>query len=147
MEDICCHPVAPSSTGDGHRLADVDTNGSPLRTYIYGPGIDKHPGHDCSWVQRDQHILLPNGPPRQRRAITDSDGDVVESYDYDAWGRTTVYDAENLPLSASGIGNRFAFQGREVSWVTGLYCFRARWYDPVTGRWLSKDPIGMTAGG
>ena len=37
-------------------------------------------------------------------------------------------------------------QGREYSWVTGLYYFRARWYDPVTGRWLSPDPIGINGG-
>lgn len=37
-------------------------------------------------------------------------------------------------------------QGREYSWATGLYYFRARWYDPVTGRWLSNDPIGISGG-
>jgi len=37
-------------------------------------------------------------------------------------------------------------QGREYDWATGLYHFRARWYDPVTGRWLSKDPIGLSGG-
>ncbi len=26
----------------------------------------------------------------------------------------------------------------------GLYHFRARWYNPETGRWLSKDPIGIS---
>jgi hypothetical protein len=30
--------------------------------------------------------------------------------------------------------------------VTGLYNFRARWYDPISGRWLSKDPIGISGG-
>ena len=37
-------------------------------------------------------------------------------------------------------------QGREYSFATGFYYFRARWYDPVTARWLSKDPIGITGG-
>jgi len=27
-----------------------------------------------------------------------------------------------------------------------LYYFRARWYEPVTGRWLSNDPIGISGG-
>ena len=35
---------------------------------------------------------------------------------------------------------------REWSEATGLVNFRARWYDPVTGRWLSKDPIGLNGG-
>ena len=43
-------------------------------------------------------------------------------------------------------GNRYRFQGREWSAVTGLVNFRARWYDPATGRWISKDPIGLSGG-
>jgi len=46
-------------------------------------------------------------------------------------------------LTESKIGNRYCWQGREYSWVTRLYYFRARWYDPITGRWLSNDPIGI----
>ena len=42
--------------------------------------------------------------------------------------------------------NRYRFQCREWSAVTGLTNFRARWYDSVTGRWLSKDPIGLSGG-
>jgi RHS repeat-associated protein len=57
-----------------------------------------------------------------------------------------VYDADGTPLSESAIGNRVLWQGREYSWETGLYYFRARWYDPITGRWLSKDPIGIAGG-
>lgn len=41
---------------------------------------------------------------------------------------------------------RYRFQGREYSAATGLVNFRARWYDPGTGRWLSKDPIRIMGG-
>jgi uncharacterized protein RhaS with RHS repeats len=30
--------------------------------------------------------------------------------------------------------------------VTKLFYFRARWYDPAVGKWLSKDPIGISGG-
>jgi len=79
-------------------------------------------------------------------AITDENADIVEQYGYDAWGRVSVYDGDGMPLTESAIGNRYAFQGREYSWKTGLYYFRARWYDPIVGRWLSKDPIGISGG-
>ena len=42
--------------------------------------------------------------------------------------------------------NRYRFQCREWSAATGLVNFRARWYDPATGRWISKDPIGLSGG-
>ncbi|MFC1453807.1 RHS repeat-associated core domain-containing protein [Verrucomicrobiota bacterium] len=44
------------------------------------------------------------------------------------------------------MGNRYCWQGREYSWKTGLYYFRARWYEPVTARLLSNDPIGISGG-
>ena len=66
---------------------------------------------------------------------------------YDAWGRVlNVQDGSGNALAQSAIGNRYLFQGREYSWTTGIYYFRARWYDPVTGRWLSPDPIGISGG-
>jgi RHS repeat-associated protein len=80
-------------------------------------------------------------------ALVDGSGAVIESYDYDAWGRVlSVRDGDGTELARSAIGNRFLFHGREYSWSTGLYCFRARWYDPVTGRFLSNDPIGISGG-
>jgi RHS repeat-associated protein len=80
-------------------------------------------------------------------ALVDASGSVVESYRFDPWGRVLgVFDSSGIQHPASSIGNRYLFQGREYSWATGLYYFRARWYDPVTGRWLSNDPIGISGG-
>jgi RHS repeat-associated protein len=79
---------------------------------------------------------------------------VAERYEYDAWGNVLgVFDGNGGSLPSSVLGNRYLFQGREYSWAThaawggaGLYYFRARWYDPSTGRWLSNDPIGISGG-
>ena len=46
----------------------------------------------------------------------------------------------------SAVGNRYLWQGQRISWKTGLYYFRTRWYDPITGRFLSNDPIGISGG-
>jgi RHS repeat-associated protein len=35
----------------------------------------------------------------------------------------------------------FRYTGRELDSETGLYYYRARYYDPSTGRFLSEDPI------
>ena len=64
-----------------------------------------------------------------------------------------VYNSDLEPIEESAIGNHFLFQGRWYSWEihkatesSGLYYFRARFYDPAQGRFLSKDPIGISGG-
>jgi RHS repeat-associated protein len=132
-------------------VADLDATGGVVRSYVWGPGIDNLLA-----------IVVPGGPgatPAVFHALTDhlgtvhaladETGAVVESYRYDAWGRVLgVYDAFGAPLDPrySPLGNRYLFQGREYSWASGFYYFRARWYDPVSGRWLSPDPIGISGG-
>jgi len=40
----------------------------------------------------------------------------------------------------------YAYTGREWDKETGLYYYRARYYDPMEGRFISKDPIGIAGG-
>ena len=124
--------------------ADLDGSGNLLRTYVWGTGIDNllsftdHTTSNSYYAIKDhQNSVI---------ALTDDTGSVVESYEYDAWGNTCVFDASGTELTQSAYSNRYTFQGREIDWDTGLYYFRARWYDPETGRWLSKDPIGISGG-
>jgi RHS repeat-associated protein len=43
--------------------------------------------------------------------------------------------------------NFFRYTAREFDTETNLYYYRARYYDPTTGRFLSEDPTGFWAGG
>ncbi|NCB94840.1 MAG: RHS repeat-associated core domain-containing protein [Clostridia bacterium] len=79
-------------------------------------------------------------------ALANSSGSIVESYVYDAYGNVTIRNGSGTVISTSAYGNRYLFQGREYDYTTQLYNFRARWYDPETGRWLSNDPIGISGG-
>ena len=72
------------------------------------------------------------------RKVTDAAGQLVNSYDYDAYG--------NIEASVEGIVNPFTYTGREFDAESGLYFYRARYYDPATGRFLSEDPIGFGGG-
>ncbi|MCO1454915.1 RHS repeat-associated core domain-containing protein [Burkholderia multivorans] len=39
--------------------------------------------------------------------------------------------------------NPLRFQGQYFDHETGLHCNRHRYYDPGSGRFVSKDPIGL----
>jgi RHS repeat-associated protein len=74
--------------------------------------------------------------------LTNSSGNVVESYRYDAFGAPAIYDGANPPhqLSSSAYSNRFLFTGREYANLFGFYEYRARAYHPTLGRFMSEDP-------
>ena len=74
--------------------------------------------------------------------ITDTGGVVRESYRYDTFGRMAILDANGHPAQTSSLGNPYGFTGREYDAETGLYYYRARYYDPGLGRFLEGDPIG-----
>jgi len=80
-------------------------------------------------------------------AVTDATASVVERYDYDAYGSATIYCPDwSHVLTTSMVGNTRLFAGQEFDSATGLYDARARWYDPATGTFLARDPMGFAAG-
>jgi len=70
--------------------------------------------------------------------LTDSSGLVVNSYFYDSYGNTLI-------LSET-LSQPYTYTGREYDQESGLYYYRARYYDPQAGRFLSEDPIGFLSG-
>ena len=68
-------------------------------------------------------------------ALTNASGNVVERINYEAFG------AHNQSSST-----RYTYTGREDDETTGLMHYRARWYDPAMGRFVSEDPIGLAGG-
>ncbi len=67
--------------------------------------------------------------------LTDNSGTVVNSYVYDSYGRRiSVIESVMQPYS---------YTGREYDVESGLYYYRARYYDANLGRFFSEDPIGF----
>lgn len=132
---------------DGDNLvAELNSTGALRRAYVY-LGLDfpiAMISYTGTSVQTYFYLNDANGTVR---GIVNEAGTLVESYRLDAWGRVLgVYNGAGTPITESAIGNRLILHGREYSWKTGLYYFRARWADPVSGRFISKDPIRVLAG-
>jgi RHS repeat-associated protein len=70
-------------------------------------------------------------------ALTDETGAITTQYAYDPFGNVTV--------SGEARDNPFQYTGREND-GTGLYYYRARYYNPELQRFISEDPIGLLGG-
>lgn len=71
-------------------------------------------------------------------SLSGSSGTILSTYAYDAFG--------NLSASTGSLTNPFRYTGRESDSETGLYSYRARYYDPNLGRFLTEDPIHFGGG-
>ncbi len=70
------------------------------------------------------------------RAITDQAGNVTATSTYDPYGN---------PVSQTGtLPNPFGYAGQYTDPETGLQYLRARYYDPQTQNFLSRDPLTPT---
>ncbi len=78
--------------------------------------------------------------------ITNSNGNLVEQYRYDSYGKLSLFDGSGNPLAASIAGNRFAFTGQEYDSASGSYRFFYRNYSPETGVFNQRDLIGYGDG-
>ena len=70
-------------------------------------------------------------------ALTDSTGTIQTQYTYEPFGNTTG--------AGQASSSAYQYTGREND-GTGLYFVRARYYNPILGRFISEDPIGIEDG-
>ena len=70
-------------------------------------------------------------------ALAKEDQSLAASYDYSPYGQSRS--------SGAPEGNASQYTGREND-GTGLYYYRARYYDAVLKRFVSEDPIGLEGG-
>ncbi|MGC1122709.1 MAG: RHS repeat-associated core domain-containing protein [Candidatus Methanofastidiosia archaeon] len=108
---------------------NVDTG--QVATYVYGPDgkITKNVDGMVDYYHAD-HL-------GSTRLITDESGNIITEVSYTPFG-----ESESTP---DGEDNSYLYTGKEHD-LTGLYYYGARYYDPETGRFTTRDPSLGTPG-
>lgn len=133
-------PAVPIFLYDGERLsAEYDAAGVIQRRYVHGVGVDEPLVWYMGSGTTDRRFLHHD---RQGSVIAWSDGsgatNASQIYSYGPWGEP----GDNW---ATG-GSRFRYTGQIAFPALQLYYYKARFYDPVLGRFLQTDPVGYDAG-
>jgi RHS repeat-associated protein len=131
--------------GDDVALMFRDPDASGAQPYVlisrllYGPAVDQVLAEDS--VTQGVLWALPDheGTVHDVVARVDTTTQVKNHLVYDSFGRV-------VSETAPAVDHLASFTGRERDEATGLMNYRARWYDPAVGRFLSEDPAGFGAG-
>jgi RHS repeat-associated protein len=111
----------------------TDGSTTSQTVYTHGPNIDEPLA-----IERDGSYAYYHADGLGSVvSITDPSRNVLQTYTYDAFGSI---------VPSTPFRNSFTYTGREYDEETGLYFYRARYYDPRLGRFLNVDPIGFDGG-
>ena len=115
---------------DGANLIEeADSGGNMVARYVFGGEVDEplaaSRGTSTEFYQADGLGSITS--------LSTTAGAMSDSFVYDSFG--------NVTSSTGSFAQPFRYTGREWDAETGLYYYRARYYDPAIGRFLSEDPI------
>ena len=116
-------------------LLELDGSNNIIARYTHGPGIDEPLILEKSGVSSFYHADGLGSITE----LTDSVGTVAQSYTYSSFGKI---ESQLVPDFIQS----YSFTAREFDLETGLYFYRARYYNPSTGRFLREDPLGFAGG-
>jgi RHS repeat-associated protein len=96
--------------------------------YTHGPGIDE----PIAVTKAGSTFFYHQDGLGTVTDLTDSVGATAKSYSYDAYG--------NVVDQTGTVDQPYTYTGREFDGESGLYYYRARYYDSNLGRFLQNDP-------
>lgn len=115
-------------------IEELDSGGNGFARYWHGGGIDEPLAETRSGMTGYYH----QDALASVTSLSSTAGTLANTYIYDAFG--------TLTSSTGGLTNPFQYTGRDYDPETGLRYYRARYYEPTTGRFLSEDPVGFKGG-
>lgn len=108
-------------------LMELNNTNATNITYTTGTRID-------SWIsfhQNNASYFYHKDVLGSVIAISDINQNIVKTYTYDAFGMITA--------QTGTLDNVITYTGREYEADVELFFYRSRFYDPTTGRFISKD--------
>jgi RHS repeat-associated protein len=115
-------------------IEEIDQSGNVLARYTQGKRLDE----PLAELRQGTTSYYEQDGLGSVTSLSNSAGAVAETYAYDSYGKVTA--------STGTLVNPFQYTGREFDSETGVYYYRARYFDPSTGRFLSQDPIRYGGG-
>jgi RHS repeat-associated protein len=140
---------------DRRAIEEQSSAGITQATYTFGNYIDEALTMDR--VGEPGPFYYHQNTAWSLYALSDSTGKGVEGYSYDAYGYQTIVlpgpdgilwtsDDVILPGGKSSYGNPFLYTEQHLDPEAGLYYYRARYHDPMTGRFMQRDRLGYADG-
>lgn len=115
-------------------IGEYSSAGALVRRYVRAPGIDEplviYDGTSAAtktWLYADHEGSIT--------ATANAAGTPVTTLSYGPFGE---------PSTTTGVALRYT--GQQLDPDSGLYYYKARWYSPYMGRFLSPDPTGVADG-
>ncbi len=125
-------PTSELTWSEGGSLPLVLADGTD--DYVYGPGdAPVEQVNVTSSAPTDNPVFLTYTPSDSSWVVTTTTGQELSFYGYDAFGNL----AFGTPLSAFGYAGQYS---GTTSNPNGLVDMRARWYEPQTGAFTTRDP-------
>ncbi len=116
-------------------IAELDGANNVASRFVYSTGVNV-PAYILKAGSTYKLIVDHLGSPRL--VIDSATGTIMQRVDYDEFGKVT--------LDTNPGFQPFGFAGGLYDSQTGLVHFGAREYDPDSGRWTAKDPVGFRGG-
>jgi RHS repeat-associated protein len=119
---------------DGNLIEETNASGAVVARYSQGLNVDEPlpelRSSTTSYYQADGLSSVTS--------LSNAAGSLAQTYTFDSFGKLTT--------STGSLTNPFQYTGREFDAETNLYFYRARYYDPFSGRFVSEDPARFPGG-
>jgi RHS repeat-associated protein len=133
------HKISPNFTSifvydEFNLIESVNAAGAEVASYTQTQGIDE----TLAELRSSTTDYYDADGLGSITSLSSSTAALANTYTYDSFGKLTN--------STGTLRNPFQYAGREFDPETGIYEYRARYYDSNSGRFISEDPLGFVGG-